>query len=75
MEKFYIQVNRTVDFGDGTIYIELVPTSDELKEIIMYGNTTPIIGDIKSTIDNEIIIAKPIMFSMIPDVFSNKYEV
>lgn len=74
MEKFYIQVNRTVDFGDGTIYIELVPTSDELKEIIMYGNTTPIIGDIKSTIDNEIIIAKPIMFSMIPDIFSDKYE-
>lgn len=74
MNKFYIKINRVAEFSDGTIYIELVPSSDELKEIIMYGNTTPIIGDIQSTIDNEIIIAKPIMFSMIPDVFSNKYE-
>lgn len=74
MEKFYIQVNRTVDFGDGTIYIEIAPTANELKDTIMYGNTTPIIVDIQSTIDNEINLAKSIMFSKIPDFLSNKYE-
>jgi len=74
MEKFNIQVNRTVKFDDGTLYIEIIPTSNELKEIIMYGNTVPIITDIESTIESEIITAKPIMFSKIPDSISDKYE-
>jgi hypothetical protein len=74
MEKFFIQVNRVVNFGDGTLYIEIVPTSDELRDIVMYGNTLPITNDIQSTIDSELLVAKPIMFSKIPVDFLTKYE-
>lgn len=77
MEKFNIETSRVVDYGNGFLYYELVPTNLELKDVLVCGHDSEIVGTIEETMITKIAIHKVEMFDVLqmlhPEIAINYY--